>query len=885
MSTIDSSTQLPLKNATIFQDDSDGTAQIQNELSGFAELLKKKYPNDAPSELPRPMVYGAVKGLSKADQGISDELLNEHDEGLLVIVPAYPGMKAGDRLLLLWGEAVVQRAEVTAGNVGKYLSLRVPADKVPKGESWLRFLLNPNTANLRYSPANATLVLMGKPGVLGGEGAGEELAAPVVELPASKIIGSAEAKAKVKVRIPDYRNKNNQDVITLYWGDQTVTYVVKDKNAAIVIEVDENIIKAAGDSTALPVYYFVANEVGSESEWSKDAFVTVKLQAAELLDAPVVLGSDGAVIGEIDLSELHADHVVVRVTGQFKAKDKLVLNWSGTTHAGQWIEHTFGSEELVQDSATYTFNVPRQIVSVLSGGSVRLSYTLTRNGVNTYSKTAFVHIKGAATDLPAPTLNVDNNQDYWISADHEYVHALVPVEAALLKGDTVTVKWVGTASDGSVKIMSSKIYTMDEEHKGKVLAISLQGAEFIKPFDGGWVDVSYEITRGKQKLKSQVASYDVGEPAETLPPPFTTPELLENTLNPGLPAYEYDMQVFVPEQAAQPRPCTITLYWETSEGGYHEVPQKLDAGGVLSHFKIPADKLQPKGDKPVRVWVYYRVEWEGKPSRLSEDFTFLIATADILKNMYPPLTVPSASQGKLDLGAIGPDGLVLEVPRYHGMAEDDLIQIKLNGVTIKKHQVKVVGKQEVTLAAMDYSGLEGQSKVVLTYEVEHYPSGKKGLSQPVTLTLEGKFKVYPVYEGLESHPGGVLMVGKVNEFPSMKVRLGAGSASIVVSDCRPPMRGSHLYVHGNASVSFVLNAVARRVSFDIISISGSSRDVLFYGVDGVCTATVKTPQFAAGQPVYTTKFSFTSPHRPITQFWIPAGGAALYIDNFEFEPA
>lgn len=891
-----STTTNTLDNADIVLDDSDGTEEIQDELSGFAALLKNKYPNDATSAPPRPMIYGAVKGLSNVDQGISNELLNENADGLLVIVPVYPGMKKGDRVLLVWGGALAQSKTVDAGDVGKYLSLRVPVDKVPKGESRLRYLLNPDPHILNLSLETTTAFRSGKPGVLGDKGVNEELAFPVVELPASKVVGSAEAKAKVRVHIPPYLNKRHLDCITLFWGDQVVEHVVKvteevDKYTPVVIEVDESVIKAAGDSAALPVYYFVTDEVGNESEWSKDAFVTVKLQPSEPPVAPVVLDRDGNVntSGEIDLGDLGADHVVIRVTGQFKAKDSIVLNWSGTTDAGQTIPISYGPQVLDKDSTTQTFNAPLDVLSALAGGSTRLTYTLTRDGVSTQSEAAFINIKGAPVDLPAPVLGVDKNLDYWIGVDHTYVHALVPIEAALLEEDEVILEWVGTASDGSVKTLSSKMVRVTKNRVGKVLAIRLKGSEFLKPFDGGWIDVRYRITRGKQKLKSEVARYYVGEPAETLAPPFTEPELAKNILDPALPAYEYDMQVFVPESSAQPTPCTITLYWETSEGGYYEDEQVLEEGDEVSPFLVPADNLQPKGDKPVQVWVYYRIDWEEKPARVSEDFVFWIVTADILKKMYPPLNIPSASNGKLNLGAIGASGLVLEVPHYEGMAVGDKITIKLGNATVKEHIVTALGKQEITLKPAELSKLGGLSKAVLTYEIERHPSGEKANGQSLDLTLEGKLQIYPTVEKFETITRGALRIGHPLDYPALWVTLNKGTSSIVFSNGWPPTQGGLVYVHSHAMVFFELKGLAKRVSFDIADSSRVPSSVQFYGADGKLISTVSTLAFsnapAKGYTIYSKRFSFVTPGAAIKKFLFVDGGGDTFIDNVEYEPA
>lgn len=874
--------------ADVITDDSDGKQNIIASLANFASYLKKQNPGLTVKL--QPFVYGSVLGVTDADLGISDELIEENDDSALVIIPEYPGMKAGDSIRILWGKTWLKTVKVAASDIGSYVVARINGSDVPKGKSSLKFRAVRGTTQTYASPSTITLYRAGQPGVDGVKGVGQELAAPSVTLPASKVIGPGEAKAKVKVTIAPYLSMHAGDKITLFWGDAVVEHVVTKAEVGkpVVILVDEAIIKAVGDSEELSVDYFVTDEVGNESEWSEDAIVHVQLEAKPLPQAPQVLDASGNVnsSGKIDLANLGSDHVPIQISGQFQAGDSIVLNWDGTTHAGQAIPLTYGPETLTKASEQLQFKVPFEVLNALVGGSVSLTYTLTRKGTQTTSKAAFINIEGEPVGLPEPVLNKDKNLDLWIEANHTVIHALIPIEAALKEEDEVVVKWLGTASDGKSVPLSSKMFRITKNRVGKVLPIQLRGDKFLKPFDGGWVDVNYEIKRGGQVFSSETVRYFVGNPAETLPAPFTEPSLAKNFLDPQLPDYEFDMQVLIPPTAPQPTPCTVTLYWATSEGGYYEDEQKLQQGDTVSPFLVPAEHLALNGDSPIKVWAYYVVEWEGKPSQASADFVFTIATGKMMDKLNGPLNIPSVTNDKLDLGKIPASGLVVEVPHYQDMAVGDKIRVKFGESVVKEVTVSTVGKQTITLTPAEISILAGKKNVVMTYEVERYPSGDKFTSQPVPVQLEGTFAKHPTYENFDTIPPGGFGINQPCDFPGLVARIDSGRA-FCTSTSHPnwrPVRGGQILTDRGAKVSFLLKTPARRITFDIASGNRTPGVVNFYDSDGTLIGSNKTPLYtsrpAAGYTIASTKVSYVSAGKLISRVQYVDGGGLTYIDNF-----
>ncbi|MGG5291411.1 hypothetical protein [Pseudomonas shirazensis] len=863
-------------------DETDGKEIMTALLAAYAKYGQDKYGKLPADKGPRPFIEGAVVGTSSADLGINDELVADDGDGVSVIVPPYPGMKAGHTVTVAWNDDWLTSTKVTKQNEGSYLTLRVEGKKVPKGKATLRyFVFNPLTAVL-VSADSTTFYRNGQPGVEGEKGRGQALAAPTVALPTSNVIGPVEASAKVKVTIPPYLSMHEADRIRLFWGNSTVDHVVTKAEVGkpIVIIVDEQMIRQAGDSTKVPVYYYVTDEVGNGSELSEEAFAHVQLRVP-VVQAPALLDAEGKAntTGKINISELQSDHVVARINGQFQAGDSVLLNWNGTSSAGQEIPNSYGPEVVSKASTELTFKVPLHVIAALSGGRIRLTYTLTRSGTATTSQAAFYEIAGAPADLPAPTLNKDKNLDYQIKAEDAVVHVLIPVEAHLQEQDEVIVMWDGRTSDGNSAHMSSKMIRVSAKQVGKLLPIRLRGPQFIKPFDGGWVDIYYEVKRGNYTFYSETARYFVGEPAETLAPPLTEFPLPRNILDPDDPSYEYSVEIFIPPKEVEPTPCTVTLYWETSEGGVYEDDQVLQAGDKPSPFLVPAEHLQVKGDKPVKVWVYYVVEWadDDVPNKVSGDLIFTIATAEMLKKLSAELTVPSASKGTLDLGKVPPSGLVLEIPHYSGMAIGDKIHIKFGEDVVKIHTVTTLGKQTVTVTPAEMTVVHGKKDSVMTYEVERHPSGEKFSSQPITLKFEGSLASTTTSENFDSvRKLTWLSIGQPIEFPGLSLKLVSGIANVHRQDGSlwGPYAGQlgNVHAYSDAVVSFSLRSLARSITLTLMRFTTLSGTVRFYDINDSLIGTLdpanQTPfktDKSKREVSYFMKLSYTSPGNLISR--------------------
>ncbi|WP_191831818.1 Ig-like domain-containing protein [Pseudomonas fluorescens] len=653
-----------LNPADVVADDDSGSLGIPEQLQAFADELKKKYPKDDPSLLARPFVLESTWPIVSADIGISDHMVWQPDDGVMVVIPLSKNMGESDLVSVWWNGSIVvneriTRAQLQQGNA--YIAFNVPSKKVPIGKGRLSYEVYGGKLQGTSAPLT-TLVRFGQPGHT-GTGAPVELPAPLVAKPASGLIDAAQAKAKVKVTIPAYVNMREHDRIHLYWGDEVYEHTVQqgEVGQAIVIEVTEDIIRAAGDSDALPVYYFVADEVGNESEWSADTFLHVDLngnglKAPEILD-PANASQNGAVsvinVDNISVADLQ---IKVETVGNFQLGDRVRLQWSGTTVGGQTSTLDLGPEEVKVLGKPLLFTVANSEVTSLAGGAGKASYVIERGTLKLTSKDSYVSFTGTPpSGLPAPI--VDDADDDWIEADRKTVHVIIPQEAGLKAGDEVTVTWRGTCADGSALLKKTKTYRVTSTHQGKPLPRRFSGAAVVKPVDGGFVDIFYSVKRGTASRDSDRIQIFVGDLQETLAAPTTDPGLANAVLNPTDDDFRMGVDIEVPTPSSLQPPYKVTVVWSTSAGGYFEDEQDVGANDQPSPFLIPADELELKGNQPVEVTVYYIISQDGKPDHASADLEFKIAEPNML---IAPLTV---NQGVMKI-----DGGALEVFQQRGNA-------------------------------------------------------------------------------------------------------------------------------------------------------------------------------------------------------------------------
>jgi hypothetical protein len=623
--------------STTVTDDAEGAGDIKAQRVSFDAHLVERYKNEAPSEYPRPMILGARWPIHSADVGIDNAEVWEPDDGVIVIVPFYTGMAKGDKLHVVWGSDFVFKTVTDADVSNQYVSLVVPSNKVKEGKVDVRYFVQAKKT-MGGSEALSVLVRYGQPGH-DGNGEPTELQAPSITKPANNKVGKDEAESGVEVTVPAYKRMAEFDTISLFWGDEIVSHVVSagEVGKSIVIKIDKGVILAAGDAAQLPVYYFVSDEVGNESEWSADAFAQV--QVTTLTFAPPAIidsaATGSASVSTLNLDEWSGDELSFTVpAGQLKVNDKVSLKWKSTTEKGLVETLELGVVDIASEGEAARFSLPKSKVWNLAGGSGRAYYEVLRNGVVSNSQSAHISFIGTLVDtLSALTIEEAENieRGWWLSADEPYINAMIPQSANLKAGDRIEITMRGTAADGSTLLTVPRRINITETQQGKMLRLRLSGSKYLKPLDGGFADIYYTLVRGSGKVESTRQRFYIGDTQETLPAPNLEVDISasNNILNPTLPEYSTGTYVELPDLSQVTAPYSITLVWETSVGGYHEQTQNIKKGEAPTDFQVPETELKLNG-KPVEVTVYYIVSQDNKPDQASADLKFTIATPDLL---------------------------------------------------------------------------------------------------------------------------------------------------------------------------------------------------------------------------------------------------------------
>lgn len=872
----------------------DGVASIDEELKNFAAYVKSKYPNTAAEKLQRPYVDDVVHPAASEDFGISDELAGAGDV-VNILVPLDTKTAEKDMLALFWGGTMVAGGVIAGIEAGKYKSFKVESKNIPEGSSSLYYGVYKAGGAYLESPAVSTLFRKGQPGVKGAKGVGLELSAPDVAKPASSIVGPVEAKAGIKVTVPPYLSMHENDVISLYWGGQEISHTVtKDQvDKPIELIVPESAIKAAGDSKALPVYYYVSDVVENESEWSEDAIVEVSI-AGVSLSAPEVLTGEGTVIatGEIETSSILLDYVALQFPGKFQEGDSILLHWTGTTEQGQSTSRDFGPLLVTDAAKPQQIQVPYNEWWPLGGGSAQFSYTLTpKAGSTVTSKKGYINVKGMASLLPVPTIH--KTEDGWVDANLKFINVLIPLAANLQAQDEITLFWHGTKSDGSSLSIPVKKVPVTQNMTGSQISIRLAGAAFLKALEGGFVNVSYQVARAKQVFKSEVTTYQVGEPVESLPAPTTELSLSNGIVDPDDDEYEFNMVIEIPAGVEQPAPSTLYLHWETSEGKYYHDELKVPLGnGGPFRFTVPRTAYELTGAAPVKMTVYYAVEWPGKPLATSADLVFTVATAAMQKSFISAPVVPLALGGVLNLTSIIDNKLPVRVD-HNGLAVGDEVVIKVGNYSSGKKLLTSAGAQTFTLPLDQILAQNKKSLLDPTgqplgvrYELVRNGTTQVNLSNVLELKLIGAL----TRENFETVAPKTLPAGTDLECPALTILVTKGTCSVLHSRCDAwyPTWGNIISTGCGAHIKFTLRGLAKTVSFDIADDVRGTHYVRFYTASGAVITTLTAPSFYAAKPAgyrpHSTRVSFTTSSSAIKSFEFLDGGTNVHLDNIQYTP-
>lgn len=486
-----------------------------------------------------------------AQAGVGKNLVNSV-RGMLIFIQPYPQMSAGDSIEVFFGDTrlAALTVRVLAEHVGKNIEAFIPANKVVAGMRDLYSVVTRvGSANKEKSLVLKVLVRLVFPGGNDPQpdspGHYHLLPATLTNPPADGLIGEEDLVDEngddigVSVTLPAYPNMRMYDTIQFSWHGYFIDYVVQpgEEGSDVEITVPSDVVREAGDGDELVLVYRVWDEVlNVSSDWSLRGYVAVEVDPNKL-EAPEIVNPDpDAELGApIDLGLLGDDDVTVQVWvlkgGPFKLKDIVELTWLGTTAQGQVITYKAPAQTVTKAQQLLSFTIPSANAKALAGGFARALYTVKRTASALLtSKRAWVDVIGNDVKLPSPS--VTEAIDGALAPTLATATVVVPKEAQLQYGDTLVLNWRGQRPDGSpLSYTTSRPVTASME--GKDVEFKVNGPSYLKPLEGGALEVSYQVIReGLSKpLESTPLGLQVGEAQVELPAPFC-PQAQDGELDP-----------------------------------------------------------------------------------------------------------------------------------------------------------------------------------------------------------------------------------------------------------------------------------------------------------------------------------------------------------------
>ncbi len=410
-----------------------------------------------------------------------------------VTVPAWLHMEAGDELVVLWNGIRVSAPVLTQAGVGMPQVVSIPQTVVEQGGSSEKLPVNYEIRDIvdNYSLLSlATLVDVNiDPNALPAPRLADANAATnQIDL---EVLGAKDARVQVQTGALTAGN-----VVTLTWTGRTPTtelsetlpsQTVTDPGFEVLLFNIPNAKVVAFSGGSISAKYTVGAKVSKSANATLSGLV-IPLTAPEL---------EGAVGGVIDLGVVTGDPLIVSApayVGQ-KAGDRILLSWAGTSATG--VPVNYPDEYTVQvgeEAEEVYFEVPRQNLEPLGGGTLQLSYQVVRaSGVTQNSPITAYQVRAEpvvvfdAPQVREATFSAIDTQwlDYYEVNDD--IHIIVPI-TQLAPNDTVNVFWVGRNT-------TIKSETLTVETSPEPLEFVISKYEVIDVIGYATTDIYYTVKK------------------------------------------------------------------------------------------------------------------------------------------------------------------------------------------------------------------------------------------------------------------------------------------------------------------------------------------------------------------------------------------------------
>ncbi|MFJ2526723.1 hypothetical protein [Pseudomonas helmanticensis] len=523
------------------------------------------------------------------------------ENGLQIIVPAWYSMDLGHKVEVFCFGTVLSKTLEHASELNRDVVFTLAKGFVVDGDAadiYYKITIK-NQVPEESKPRWTLLVKLTRPGEYDDIGGDDGHSDFNFTLDRYVVDDKFTQNDVVTMRIVTYRNLTKYDRIRCRWGSQEVVHDVTPEQALdplnhpIDIFFNYNLIKAAGDGSAVAVAFQVVDRCGNypdeRAPWSALQRVVVDMNG-DRLDSPLVLVK-GQPTDRVDLDTLGDDDVIVRVyttAKDFALKDEVLLTWTGTPAQGPQI--IVGPLSKTVDFVPFQldFIIPNEAVRAIAKGSASVGFVRRREGESDRtSKNASVSVVGDISQLLAPT--VVEAPGGTLPVDTPWATVSIPWYVGRNGSDLLNVIWEAKAPGGD------PVYYEDPRPVGNVAegepVLRNVSKTEIQRFDGLSVKVYYVVTNRDNLLLSVRESLPFIMQVGVAKPTFDRPEVVEAD----------DNDVLDPDNVPPTGATLVLTHTGTQDKDRFNFNWKGSASG--GSFSDHIDLIPVTAGKPVRVTV------------------------------------------------------------------------------------------------------------------------------------------------------------------------------------------------------------------------------------------------------------------------------------------
>ncbi|VVE02962.1 hypothetical protein PCA20602_02232 [Pandoraea capi] len=603
--------------------------------------------------------------------GIGYRSLHNIGQPITVLVPWANEFERNDTLRLYWGrDDIVADAIIITNADDTSYQMEVPVQHVlnqDDGEVEVWFELVSNiSGEVKPSPPALIRVKRTIPGGLDPDQStppiNERLALAV--LPAGPIEPPIPSEG-IALTIPRWLNMAQGDRLTVYWGSQSLpvkTISLDEVDTDIVVMVDEETIREAGDGEDMAVTYDVYDVVTNYSLRAPPAFIEVSVGDA-IYTAPALMNAPGGVLDFDALNGADATAITM-LNGDMVAGDQAVLTFTGRSYDGMPV--TFDVTLDITGEPILQFMLPNaSLAPVVPGeGSIRYRVFDSAGQSKGVSLRSNYDIIGSERTLPAPVVREALGDELDPTLAPDGAHVDIAEWEGMAEENIVTVHWIGTAVDGT-PVTHQESVTLDDTHIGETVTFVVPKSK-VDALAGGTVDVYYTVLSGTSLRQSESITLSVLSTVKLVPPYVVSEADGEYDPGPG----PNDALMVIPQWPSMAVGDSVTWYWlGTSEGGQESKTVPVSSVGHME-VKVSRGVVEANANGGDTVTVLYRVKRASGAEQESESYQFKVLP--LPPERLPAPVVDDAIDGVLDPDDV-PDDAPVTIKAYPGMARNDVV--------------------------------------------------------------------------------------------------------------------------------------------------------------------------------------------------------------------